>query len=156
MSRSNTSFSSCGLQVGNSRYLPELSRLDESSGSVTVTIPATAPVGTYWLVACADAKLEVAEANDLNNCRASATTILLSGPDLTHSAISNPPATAQPGGGFTVTDTVQNVGGASAAASTTRYYFSADVIKGAGDVLLTGTRSVPILPRRLNRLAIAR
>jgi subtilase family serine protease len=136
---------SADIKLANSRYLLELGRFEESSGSVTVMIPATAPVGTYWLVSCADAKLQVAEGDDLNNCRASATTILLSRPDLTQSAISNPPAIAQPGGAFTVTDTVQNVGGASAAASSTRYYFSTDAIKGAGDVLLTGTRSVPIL-----------
>jgi hypothetical protein len=46
------------------------------------------------------------------------------------------------GGTFTVTDTVQNQGGLTAPASTTRYYLSADAQRGAGDILLTGSRAV--------------
>ena len=42
-----------------------------------------------------------------------------------------------------VTDTIQNQGLVAAAASTTRYYLSADRQKGSGDTLLTGSRSVP-------------
>ena len=51
----------------------------------------------------------------------------------------------QRGHSFSVTDIVQNLGSVSAAATTTRYYLSLDVFKGAGDILLLGSRSVGIL-----------
>lgn len=66
-------------------------------------------------------------------------------PDLVETSVSNPPATVLQGGGFSVTDTVENQGSAGAAASTTRYYLSTDTTKGGGDTLLTGTRAVPAL-----------
>jgi CARDB len=50
-----------------------------------------------------------------------------------------------PGGSFSVRDTVQNVSPVSAPDSTTRYYLSIDLAKGAGDVLLTGSRAVAAL-----------
>ena len=40
---------------------------------------------------------------------------------------------------------VRNQGGSAAAASTTRYYLSADTVRGTGDRLLTGSRAVPAL-----------
>jgi len=66
-------------------------------------------------------------------------------PDLVETAVSNPPATVTQGGTFSVTDTVQDNGSVGAGASTTRYYLSTDTTKSAGDVLLTGSRSVPAL-----------
>ena len=44
-----------------------------------------------------------------------------------------------------MTDATQNAGAARPGPSTTRYYLSLDGSKDAGDVLLTGTRSVPAL-----------
>ena len=66
-------------------------------------------------------------------------------PDLVETAVSNPPATISPGGGFSVTDTVRNQGTGGAGASTTRYVFSLDTTRSGGDILLTGSRSVPSL-----------
>jgi len=65
--------------------------------------------------------------------------------DLIETAVSNPPVSATAGSSFSVTDTVENRGNASAGASITSYYFSMDTTKGSGDVLLTGSRSVPSL-----------
>lgn len=65
--------------------------------------------------------------------------------DLIETSVSNPPATAAAGSGFSVTDTTKNQGNVNSGASTTRYYLSADTMKGAGGVLLTGTRPVPAL-----------
>ena len=64
--------------------------------------------------------------------------------DLVTTAVSNP-ASAAPGASFSVSDTVKNQGGATAVASTTRYYLSLDNAKSSGDVLLVGSRSVPSL-----------
>jgi subtilisin family serine protease len=65
-------------------------------------------------------------------------------PDLVESAVSNPPATAARKSSFAVTDTVLNQGAGTAAASTTRYYLSANGVSGLKR--LTGSRSVPPLP----------
>ena len=63
-------------------------------------------------------------------------------PDLVESALSNPPASAARGSRFSVSDTARNQGTASARSSTTRFYLSLDQERGAGDVLLSGSRSV--------------
>ena len=65
-------------------------------------------------------------------------------PDLIETSVTNPPATVLDGGSFSVTDTVQNTGSATAAASTTRYYLSTTTSK-SGARLLTGSRAVPSL-----------
>src|SRR5262245_54558398 len=131
--------------LSGSRSVPALSVGQSSSGNVTVTIPSGTPLGTYYLVGCADDLGVVNETNESNNCRTSTTTIQVGLADLVVTSLSNPPATAAAGGTFSVTATVANQGAITAAASTARYYLSADQVKGAGDVLLPGTRSVASL-----------
>lgn len=116
-----------------------------STGATTVSLPATVPVGTYVLLACADDTSTNVESNETNNCRASAGSVSVKAPDLVATTVTNPPATARIGGSFTVSDSTQNRGNASSTASTTRYYLSVDRMKQTGDRLLTGARSVPIL-----------
>jgi len=87
----------------------------------------------------------VPETNESNNCKASATQVTVSGPDLVETAVSDPPSTVTPGGTFSITDTVQNIGNATAAASTTRHYLSTTNSKTASSILLMGSRSVPSL-----------
>ena len=55
--------------------MPQLGAGATSRGTVTVTIPAGTPAGTYRLLACADDRRVVAESNETNNCRASTTTV---------------------------------------------------------------------------------
>ena len=84
------------------------------------------------------------EANDGNNCIATATpTLTVTRPSLTENTVSAPPATKKRGTTFPVTDTVQNLGAVSSGASTTRYYLSLDAVKSANDRLLTASRAVP-------------
>jgi subtilase family serine protease len=116
-----------------------------SSGTVTVTIPATLPIGTYYLLACADDTSVVPETDETNNCIPSGTTVQVTLPDLVETGVSNPPAVAKPGTGFSVTDTVTNQGLVASASSTTRYYLSTDAVKDIADRLLTGTQSVSTL-----------
>jgi subtilase family serine protease len=130
--------------VTGDRSVPALAAGAESTGTVTVTIPSTTPAGRYFLLACADDTLVVQESDETNNCRASSGTVQVSSSwDLQTTALTDPPATVTIGGVVSVTETVQNVGSATAAASTSRYYLSLDTVKNTGDVLLTGTRSVP-------------
>src|SRR5206468_2046102 len=138
-----TSKSGARLLTG-SRAVPSLASSATSSGTVTVTVSAGTAGGTYYLLACADDTLVVPETNESNNCKASATQVIVSGPDLIETAVSNPPTSVAPGGTFSVTDTVQNTGSAAVAASTTRYYLSTTTSK-SGARLLTGSRAVPSL-----------
>jgi subtilisin family serine protease len=127
------------------RIVPILAAGTVSIGVATVAVPATTGPGTYHLIGCSDAGSVVKESDEANNCAASATVVAVGWPDLVTSTVVNPPASAVPGTAFSVTDTVQNTGSVSAAASKTRYYLSLDAVKDAGDVLLTGYRIVPVL-----------
>ena len=109
-----------------------------------MSIPATTPLNSYFLLACADDLARVAESDEGNNCVASPTAaVTVTRPDLVETAVSAPPATKQRGTSFTVTDTAQNVGTVATGASATRYYLSLDPLKSASDTLLTGSRPVP-------------
>src|SRR5205823_3817583 len=132
--------------LGGSRSVSSLAAGQTSSGNATLTIPSAAPLGVYYLLACADDLNAVAETSETNNCIASTSTVQVVQvvrPDLVVTVLSNPPATAAPGGTIKPTDTVKNQGTVAAAASTTRYYLSADAQKDGSDVLLGGIRSVP-------------
>ncbi len=62
-------------------------------------------------------------------------------PDLVETALTTNPSApiAAPGGTFSVTDTVANIGRARSDGSTTRYYLSLDPVKSAGATLLDGS-----------------
>jgi hypothetical protein len=128
-----------------SRVVNPLDPGNTSFGGATVTIPANFPLGPYYLVACADEGKVVVE-SDESNCMASAAAGHVALPNLTVASVSNPPASIKRGLGFPVTDKVQNNSAeVGAGASTVRYVWSQDNVKGVGDVLLTGTRAVPAL-----------
>jgi CARDB protein/HYDIN/CFA65/VesB family protein len=125
------------------RSVPVLPAGAGSVATVTVRIPTSLTSGTYFLGACADNLNAVAESDETNNCRASATTMQVTRPDLVVSAVSPPPASTSAGSTFSVTDTTTNIGSGSAGASTTRYRLSLDASITTSDPLLTGTRPVP-------------
>jgi subtilase family serine protease len=132
-----------------SRSVPSLAAGVSFIGfSSMVTIPSNLALGTYYLGACADDTNVVVEPDgEMNNCRASATTIelVMPGNDLVVSTVTEPPSTAAVRDSFSVTDTVVNLGNLIAGASTTHYYLSLDDRKDRNDFLLTGERSVPLL-----------
>lgn len=134
--------SSGDILLTSVRSLLPLAAGATSTGSRVITVPATTPDGTYRVLACADDTLGVVEADEANNCAASATTLLVTHPDLVTTSVSNPPGSAAPGATLTVTDTVRNASPVGAGYSTTRYYLSADALKSAGDVLVTAVRTV--------------
>ena len=115
------------ILLTGSRGVPALAPGASSSGTITVTIPPSTPLNTYFLLACADNGNTVVEISEANNCVATPGAMVTVGrPDLVESAVSNPPATKARGGKFQVTDTVQNVGATASNGSTTRYYLSLD------------------------------
>jgi subtilisin family serine protease len=133
------------VRLAKIRTIPDLAAGTFSTGTVTVTVPATMlPGGSYFVIACADDTGVVSEDSESDNCRASASTVLITGADLSVTALGAPPASVPRGGTFEVTDTVTNSGTASAAISVVRYFLSEDITKGS-DTLLSGTRTVGVL-----------
>jgi hypothetical protein len=65
-------------------------------------------------------------------------------PDVVEASVQNPPATAQQGSSFAVTDTARNAGSGTSPISTTRYYLAPSPSR-IGATLLAGSRSVPAL-----------
>jgi subtilase family serine protease/subtilisin family serine protease len=132
-------FDAADILLG-SRAIPALTPGASHTGSVSLTVPAATPAGTYSLLARADAGNTLVETVEENNVRGLTLQI---GPDLVVAAVTAPPA-ADAAVGFTVSDTTKNQGGGPAAASTTTFYLSTNSLLDGGDVLL-GSRAVPAL-----------
>ena len=130
------------ILMGGSRSVPALAVGGTSAGTAVVTVPASAPAGSYFLMACADDLGAAAESDESNNCRPSAGKIQVTRPDLVETSVSSPPASVAAGGGFSVTDTLTNQGNGAAGGSAARFYLSLDADRDGGDLLLTGTRGV--------------
>jgi subtilase family serine protease len=124
------------------RAIAGLAAAATSTGPTAVTIPASTPLGAYFVIARADDAGTVAEAREGNNVRATASRLIV-GPDLVVTAVTGP-VQASPGEIVTLGATVQNVGTAmpAAATSTLAFYLSADSVLDGADVLL-GSRSIP-------------
>jgi subtilase family serine protease len=111
-----------------------------SSATAGLTIPGGTAPGTYYVIAKADADGGTVETSEGNNTRTRSTRV---GPDLSVSSTSLSSTTVRAGGTATVTDTVVNQGAGVAAASTLRFYLSANITFDAADVVLPGSRTVP-------------
>lgn len=61
-----------GILLSGTRAVPALAAGSSSVGTATVTISPYVPVGSYYVLACADGNGYVAESNENNNCAASA------------------------------------------------------------------------------------
>jgi subtilase family serine protease len=139
----NASLDGSDRLLSGAHAVPALVAGATSSASVSVDIPGDVAVGSYYVIAKADADSVVNETSESNNTSAR---LVYVGPDLVVSSLAGP-ATAAPGGTVVVTDTVKNQGGGAAAASSTRFYLSPNVFVDSSDVLLPEGRSVSDLPR---------
>ena len=114
-----------------------------SEQSVSLTAPSSA--GTYYYGACADAVAH--EADTGNNC-SDGVEVTVSGssgaPDLTVESAAVDDAAPDAGASFTFSATVRNRGGAQAAATTLRYYRSANSTISDADIE-EGTDPVGVL-----------
>jgi subtilase family serine protease len=133
----NTTWEPGDVQFGNRAVSPLAPNTSEAM-SLQLTIPATTPGGTYFVLAKADGLNEIEESNETNNVRPS--TSITIGPDLIVAWITAP-LTATPGSSITLTDATRNQGVGAAAASTTSYYLSTNLTLEPSDVLL-GSRAV--------------
>ena len=125
-------------QVIGSRSVPLLAPGASASVTTTLTVPAKAAGGTYYVIAQADGASEVPETTETNNTKFSAA--IKVGPDLIVTAMSAP-ASAAAGGTISVTDTTKNQGAGTAGASSTGFYLSANTTVGPGDEFI-GSRSL--------------
>jgi subtilase family serine protease len=73
----DTTKSSGDKLLTGTRSVPALGPGASSTGTLTVTVPTTTTLGTYYLLACADDSLggAVAESNETNNCITSGTVV---------------------------------------------------------------------------------
>src|SRR5262249_45725926 len=106
----NTTLEAADLLLTGTRPVGSLTAGAFSTGTVTVTIPVSTALGTYFLLACADDTGQVPETNETNNCRASTATIQVTagGADLAVTGLDDPPSTALVGGTFRATDITRN------------------------------------------------
>lgn len=125
--------------VLGSRPVPVLAAAGMNLGTTTVTLPANAATGTYYLIASADSGGAVVETLETNNTKF---VLFRIGPDL--NGLLNVPAIAARGATISITDTTRNIGGGAAGASVTRFYLSPNTTLDAGDTQL-GQRDVPSL-----------
>ncbi len=104
----------------------------------TVTIPAGTTPGTYYMLFYADADAQVTETNETNNVGSVQLTVTSSAgtPDLVILSPATTPTTVNAGAVTTASCSVKNQGTAIAAASSLKYYLSADNAYSAGDVYL--------------------
>jgi hypothetical protein len=62
--------------LAGTRPVPALGAGQSDTGTASAIIPATTPLGTYYLLACADDLApKMAEGNESNNCATSASTV---------------------------------------------------------------------------------
>jgi Fungalysin metallopeptidase (M36)/CARDB/Fungalysin/Thermolysin Propeptide Motif len=138
---SNLSLSPDDFVLSPSRAVPPLGVGASSAGTTTVTVPAAATPGLWYVLAVADDLDQVAEAYETNNIR---TTTVAIGPDLTVSSISTP-TTVVAGASINVSDTIKNTGAEVSGGSTTRFYLSLNSSLDPTDIDLAVERIVPSL-----------
>ena len=117
------------------------------TATTDLLVPSSTPAGTYHVCAFADSTAALAESNTDNNTLCSTATVTVTKPDLVMTAVTPNSTGFVPGGTLSVTDTVQNQGGApTTVSSTIAYSLSPDTIYGNGDdVTISTTRAVGLL-----------
>ncbi len=133
----------CTLDGGDillgDRAVPALGGYGSSAATTSVTIPAAATLGTYFIIARADNGDAVPESNETNNTRCS-NAITVSGADLVILSV-YAPVSAKRGNTITIADVTKNRLAGTAGASATGVYLSATTAGGT----LIGSRPVPAL-----------
>lgn len=109
-----------------------------SAFSKLVTVPAGTTPGTYYVLFFADADAQVTETNETNNVGSVQISVLSSAgsPDLVVQSPATTPTTVNAGATTSASCTVANTGTAVAAASSLKYYLSADNVYAVTDTYL--------------------
>jgi hypothetical protein len=126
--------------LARSAVVPPLAGGTSDTQTLDMVVPGELASGSYFLLACADRGAAVPEVDEHNNCRASAGTVALTGPDLVVEAVGQPPPSIQIGRPFSPSDTTRNLGTAAAASSNVAYYLSPVPVRGPTARRLSTTR----------------
>jgi subtilase family serine protease len=137
------------------RNVPGLAPGASNTGTTSVSIPSSIAPGTYYIGAIADnftimecdewdcwdtgLGKRIVESNEANNTLAGSQ-IVVTGPDLTMTAVSGP-GTGTRGGTITVGNTVTNAGNGASSSFSVALYLSTDSVITSSDIYLT-TRSI--------------
>jgi subtilase family serine protease len=114
-----------------------------NSATTNLSIPSTAPGGTYYLCAVADSVNQVAESDETNNRWCSSSQVSLPLPDLIVNALSTSATTATAGTSISVANTITNQGGASAGRFVVAFKFSPTKdYNDAGAIVSATTRTI--------------
>lgn len=132
---SNTILDASDILLSGERLVPALGAAATSSGSTTVTLPATISAGFFYVIASADADGVAVETQEGNN---TLSRLVQVGPDLIVSALSVPSKVA-PGSTIGISATTANDGGGTAAPSITAFVLSTNSTLDAGDLVLAGS-----------------
>jgi len=119
---------------------------DTNTATTNLSIPNTAPQGTYYLCATADSGSVVSESNETNNYLCSNTHVVVPPPDLSFSDIHLVTSSVTAGSYFRLGFTVANQGGSQAGNFASDFHLSSDAVYGNGDdVDLNQAFSLPSL-----------
>jgi subtilase family serine protease len=134
------------VTITATRVVTSLAAGASSTGTTSLSIPATTPPGDYYVCAMADSLAAVTELDETNNTLCSAATVSVPPPDLTMTVTSTTATTVAAGANFTLSNTVKNQGGSSAGAFVIAFHLSTNTTYGDGDdLMITQTRSVASL-----------
>jgi subtilase family serine protease len=143
---SDQTITTADLYLGQRYVSSSLAPGTSSSGTTSVTIPATVTPGTYFAGAIADATGLVTESNENNNAMCDTASIVITAapkPDLVISSL-DAPASGKRGSYLKITSTVKNQGGARSSSSYLKFYLSTDSVITTGDRYI-GQRTVTTL-----------
>ena len=132
----NTALDAADVRLG-SHDVPPLATGAMHTVSTTLTLPVSAGVGSYYIIARADDGGAVPESSETNNTKYA---LIKLGADLLISAVSGPSAAA-PGGTISVSDTTRNQGGGGASNFVTGFYLSSNSSLDSSDTRL-GDRQI--------------
>ncbi len=118
-----------------------------SAASTTLTIPATTPVGSYFVCGMVDNGNVINEGSyENNNVLCATASIVVAKPDLILTAVGSSASSVNAGSLFSVTNTVKNQGTIRAGGSTIAPHLSLNTIYGdVDDVVFTLSRSITAL-----------
>ncbi|HUJ79442.1 MAG TPA: CARDB domain-containing protein, partial [Nitrospiria bacterium] len=132
------------IAITTTRVVGPLAAGATDTATTSLLIPGSAAPGTYHLCATADSTGALAESNVDNNALCSTVTIQVTQPDLVMTAVTPNSGSYVAGSTLSVTDTMQNQGGApTTVSSTVGYSLSTNTTYGDGDdIAITTTRVV--------------
>jgi len=135
--------------ITTTRFVGPLGVGETDTATTNLVIDSSIPSGIYYVCAQADPTQSLSESNADNNTLCSSSTVQVTKPDLVMTAVSPNAGSVAPGGALSVTDSVQNQGGAPSSGSfLIAYSLSPNSIFGdSDDLAITTTRAVgPLAP----------